>query len=79
LKHGHPILVNNLESLRKLVENYKVGVVIQEPSNNIEIESAIEKILNNYSFYSENARKCFEEVFDFDKKIKPILSFMANL
>ncbi len=79
LKHGHPILVNNLESLRKLVEKYQVGVVIQEPSNNIEIESAIEKILNNYSFYSENARKCFEEVFDFDKKIKPILSFMANL
>jgi glycosyltransferase involved in cell wall biosynthesis len=79
LKHGKPVLVNNLESLSQVVEKYKIGVVIKDPLNTLEIEAAIETILNNYAFYSENAKACFEEEFDFAKKVKPILAFMADL
>ncbi len=79
LKHGKPVLVSNLDSLSKLVDKYKIGAVIQEASNSLEIESALEMILSNYTFYSENAKTCFEEEFDFSQKIKPILSFMAGL
>ncbi len=79
LKHGKPIVVNNLESLSTLVESYKIGVVIKEPSNSIEMEEAIQIILDNYDFYSKNARICFEEEFDFGKKVKPILSFISDL
>jgi glycosyltransferase involved in cell wall biosynthesis len=79
LKHGKPVLVNNLESLSQVVEKYKIGVVIKDPLNTLEIEAAIETILNNYAFYSENTKTCFEEEFDFAKKVKPILAFMADL
>jgi glycosyltransferase involved in cell wall biosynthesis len=79
LKHGKPVLVNNLESLSQVVDKYKIGVVIKDPLNTLEIEAAIETILNNYAFYSENAKTCFEEEFDFAKKVKPILAFMADL
>jgi hypothetical protein len=78
LKHGKPVLVENLESLSKLVEKYQIGVVIKEPSNPLEIESAMRMILNNYNFYSENARICFDEEFDFSKKVQPILSFIEK-
>jgi hypothetical protein len=43
------------------------------------MEEAIQIILDNYDFYSKNARICFEEEFDFAKKVKPILSFIADL
>jgi hypothetical protein len=79
LKYGVPLLVNNLESLSKLVEQYNVGIVIKDPLNSLEIESAIEKILKDYSYYSKNATICFEEEFNFSKKIQPILSFMKSL
>lgn len=78
LKHGKPVLVENLESLSKLVEKYKIGVVIKDPSNSLEIESAMRVILSNYSFYSENARICFDKEFDFAKKVQPILSFVEK-
>lgn len=79
LKHGKPVLVSNLESLSKLVEKYKFGATIKDPLNSLEIESSLEIILNNYSFYSENAKTCFAEEFDFAKKVKPLLSFMEKL
>lgn len=79
LKYGKPVLVNNLKSLSELVEAYKIGVVIKDPLNSLEIEEALQKILHNYTFYSENAQLCFAEEFDFAKKIKPILSFMSDL
>jgi hypothetical protein len=79
LKHSKPVIVNNLQSLARLIEKYKIGVVIQDPLNPLEIELAIERILSNYSFYSKNARICFDEEFDFAKKINPILSFIESL
>jgi glycosyltransferase involved in cell wall biosynthesis len=78
LKHGKPVLVENLNSLYELVEKYKIGLVVNDPSNLLEIESAIEIILSNYSYYSENAKNCFSEEFDFAKKVKPILSFLEK-
>lgn len=73
LKHGKPVLVNNLESLATLVNKYKIGVVVHNPTDLVEIQSAIEEILNNYSFYCENAKTCFAHEFDFAKKVKPLL------
>lgn len=78
LKHGKPVLVNNLESLSTLVEKYKIGVVVHNPSDSMEIQSAIEMILNNYSFYCENAKTCFAKEFDFASQVKPLLSSMNN-
>lgn len=78
LKYGVPLLVNNLESLSKLVNTYKIGIVIKDPLNNLEIQLAIEKILEQYDIYSANAKICFEEEFDFSKKVNPILSALQT-
>jgi len=78
LKSGKPLLVNNLESLAKLVLRYKIGVVIDNPCDPIEIEAAIKKILNKYDFYSENAKICFATEFDFANKVNPLLSHISN-
>jgi hypothetical protein len=79
LKLGKPVLVNDLLSLRRLVEKYQFGVVIKDPCNSQEINSAIEEILENYETYCKNSRFCFDSEFDFSKQTKPILSFMNSL
>jgi len=79
LKHGKPVLVNNLPALCQLIEKYQCGIVINEPSDAQEIKLAIDKIINFYDAYSKNAKLCFEAEFDFGKKVEPILSFMDSL
>jgi len=79
LKHGKPVLVSNFLSLSQLVEKYKFGIVINEPSDPQEIKTAIDKIISSYSMYSNNARLCFEQEFDFGKKMESILSFIDSL
>lgn len=78
LKYGVPLLVNNLPSLSKLVNTYEIGIVINDPLNNLEIQLAIEKILEQYDVFSTNAKICFAEEFDFSKKVKPILSALQT-
>jgi glycosyltransferase involved in cell wall biosynthesis len=79
LKHGKPVLVSNFLSLSQLVEKYKFGIVINEPSDPQEIKTAIDKIISSYSMYSNNARLCFEQELDFGKKMESILSFIDSL
>lgn len=79
LKHGKPVLVSNHPSLSQLVEKYQIGMVINNPSDAQEIKVAIDKILNSYDTYSNNAKCCFAAEFDFEKKVEPILYFMKNL
>ncbi|MGL5806512.1 MAG: hypothetical protein ACRC2R_25690 [Xenococcaceae cyanobacterium] len=78
LKHGKPVLVNALPSLSKLIEEYQIGVTIQDPTDAEEIKLAIEKILKDYDRYSANAKICFDEEFDFAKKIKPVLAYLEK-
>lgn len=76
LKYGKPVLVNNLESLKNLVNSYDIGVVIEDPSNALEIQLGIDLILSNYELYQANARKCYEAEFNFETKVKPFLEFL---
>ncbi|MBN3894911.1 MAG: hypothetical protein HWQ41_06485 [Nostoc sp. NOS(2021)] len=78
LEYGKPVLMNDLQSLAELNNKYQFGIVIRDPSNSLEIEQALEKILNNYEFYSKNALDCFKEEFDFYTKTKPFINFLLN-
>jgi glycosyltransferase involved in cell wall biosynthesis len=78
-KLGRPVLVNDLPSLRRLIEKYRCGVVIKNPSDSKEIELGIDQILGDYETYCQNAKLCFEGEFDFAKKVKPILLFMEQI
>lgn len=79
LKHGKPVLVSNLPSLCKLVDEYQFGIVINNPSDSEEIKTAIQQILSDFDTYSKNAKACFATEFDFGKKMEPILLFMEDL
>lgn len=78
LKHGKPVLVSNLESLRELVEKYRIGLVINDPSNALELSSAIKTILDDYSYFSNNAAICFNTEFDYENHIKPVLNYIEG-
>jgi glycosyltransferase involved in cell wall biosynthesis len=79
LQYGKPILVNNLPSLVNLIDKYNCGIVIKNPKDSKEIQKAIETIANNYQKYSDNAKNCFKEEFDFAKKAEPIFSLIEGL
>jgi hypothetical protein len=76
LKYGKPVLMNNLESFKKLNDKYKVGIIIKDISNPIEIESAIKEIIKNYDFFRNNALICFKKEFDFTVNASPFLDFL---
>ncbi|BDA75519.1 hypothetical protein CAL7716_096850 [Calothrix sp. PCC 7716] len=79
LQYGKPVLINNLESLVNLNNQYKFGKNIHDISCSTEINEALEDILNNYDYYSKNARYCFEKEFMLDTKIEPFLKFINAL
>lgn len=76
LKYGKPVLMNDLESFRTLNDKYKFGIIIKDISSHIEIESAIEEIMKNYKYFSENALTCFKKEFDFTVNVRPFLDFL---
>jgi hypothetical protein len=64
--------------LKKLVDDYRIGVVIDDIENSEEVEKAIDTIIENYDTYSSNARTCFLKEFDFAAKIKPLVSYVKS-
>lgn len=79
LRHGKPVLMNDLDSLRNLNERYKFGVTIKNPSDPRELKKALDEIIENYEFYSANASVCFEKEFDFRVKAATFLEFVENI
>jgi hypothetical protein len=79
LKHGKPVLVNNLESLSRLVKKYQIGLVVQDPANCLELETAIKVILNNYNYYSTNAKQCYDSEYSWSNKIPLLFDFIEQL
>ncbi|MFX0140227.1 MAG: glycosyltransferase, partial [Candidatus Hodarchaeota archaeon] len=57
LKFGLPVVSNAWKGLTEIVETNQCGICVNSESA---IGSAIEKILTNYEFYSNNAIRCFE-------------------
>ena len=78
LKHGKPVLVSYSESLQALVDEYEIGCVIRDPSCVAEVELALDKILKNYTDYSNNCRRCFREKFDSERVINSLLSHISH-
>jgi glycosyltransferase involved in cell wall biosynthesis len=73
---GLPVIVNDLPDLAKLVTDHRCGVVVREAG---EIGTAISTIFRNYDEYSANARNCFSERFDFERKFQPIINELKKL
>jgi hypothetical protein len=68
LKHGTPMIMNDLPSMVELNNRYQFGVTIHDPSSGSEMRAAVNYCLENHARLSANARRCFEEEFQFETK-----------
>lgn len=69
LKCGVPVITSKINSL-KYVENYNCGVCVETAED---IYGAIEKISSNYTLFSQNALKCYNDLWKPDRSFKTIL------
>jgi len=63
IKYGLPIIASRLEGLEKIVKEYDMGIIVNSP---VEIPAAIDQIISNYQYYSDNAKMAFEKKLNID-------------
>jgi glycosyltransferase involved in cell wall biosynthesis len=70
LKCGIPIITNNFPSIKKVIDDYKCGIAI----NNIDdISFAVKEILRNRDIFRQNAFKCYNSKYNFTKYFKEVI------
>jgi glycosyltransferase involved in cell wall biosynthesis len=79
LRHGIPVVINDIPSLVRLNEKYGFGCVISRPGDSEELSAALKCIVSSYAEYGRNARRCFIEEFEFSRRSKPLFEFLAAL
>jgi glycosyltransferase involved in cell wall biosynthesis len=75
LKCGKPVLCINLPGLNEIITKYQCGILFD---NLEDIQSGIYKILGNYSFYSQNAYKCYREEYEFSNYFKQFTMYVDS-
>ncbi len=79
LKYKKPVIVNKVDGFSDIIEKYDCGVELQDVHNKEEWRAAVEKIMGNYEYYSQNAYKCYLAEFSFEEKIKPFEDYLKML
>jgi len=70
LKHCLPTIINRWPGLVEIVDGWRCGICVD---SEYDIGSAIKKILLNYRFYSDNAKKCFEQ-YEFSRHYQMVIN-----
>lgn len=73
LKLSKPIISNNLLGFHEILNVNKTGYAIK---NFDELYPTIQKILSNYTLYSTNAFKTFNDNFNFEEKVKALQKYL---
>jgi glycosyltransferase involved in cell wall biosynthesis len=76
LQCGIPIITLNIPSLRRVVDGCQCGLAVDDADS---IAESAKIIFNNYEFFRENAFKCFEERYRFEKHFENISKFIESL
>ena len=76
LQCGIPIITLNIPSLRRVVDKFQCGLAVDDADS---IAESAKIIFNNYEFFRENAFKCFEERYRFEKYFEKISKFIKSL
>ena len=76
LQCGIPIITLNIPSLRRVVDEYQCGLAVNDVDS---IPEAANIIFSKYEFYRENAFRCFEARYRFDKHFRNISQFIKPL
>jgi glycosyltransferase involved in cell wall biosynthesis len=70
LKFGIPVIVNELPGMRDVIEKHQCGIVID---NINEFNLAVQKIKEQYEYYSRNALTCYNKKYNFDSHCEKII------
>ena len=76
LQCGIPIIAFNIPSLKKVVDESQCGLIV---NNTESIEESAKMILSNYKYFRENAFKCFEERYRFEKHFKDVSKYIDSI
>jgi hypothetical protein len=76
LSVGTPVLVNDANSLRQLVETYRCGAWTSDPAVT---RPGIERILADYDAYCDNALTCFNQILDYESAFQAVLARLEAL
>lgn len=72
LKCGKPVVCVNIPGFNEIINDYQCGILFNDVN---EIHSAILEILQNYSFYSSNALKCYKKEYEFSNYFNKFLEY----
>jgi glycosyltransferase involved in cell wall biosynthesis len=75
LKCGKPVVCVNIPGFKEIVNEYQCGILFNDIN---EIHSAILKILQNYTYYSSNALKCYKNEYEFSNYFNKFLEYTRN-
>lgn len=76
LRNGIPVVVKNLPTISAYVEKYSCGICVDRVD---QIGPAIATILSDHNKYSENALRCYEEVWRPDQHLTAIRKRLQHL
>jgi len=76
LQCGIPIITLNIPSLRRVVDGCQCGLAVDDPDL---IKESAKMIFKNYEFFRENAFRCFEERYQFEKNFDNINIYIKSL
>ena len=76
LQCGIPIITLNIPSLKRVVDEFQCGLAVDDVDAIVE---SAKIIFDKYEFFRENAFKCFEERYRFEKYFENIRSFIKCL
>lgn len=76
LKNGVPVVATDLPTVRPYLSKYRCGICVRDPS---QIRSAIERIMADYATYSENAVRCYDELWEPSRFLEVIGERIAQL
>jgi glycosyltransferase involved in cell wall biosynthesis len=69
LKNGVPVIARNLPTIKEYLDKYECGICVDRLD---EITSAVEKIEKDYERYSQNALRCYEELWKPERYLQEI-------
>jgi len=76
LQSGLPVITNKLIGTEQIIASYDCGISVDGPHD---IRDALHTIFANYQRYSENACKCFNEQWELEKHLLPVIDQINSI
>ena len=76
MRSGIPVIVSDFPSFRKVIDRYRCGICVSSP---LQINDALEAILDDYATYRKAAFECYAQQYEFRKQFAPVVDFIAGL